>query len=98
MWRKHFDEVVGAIQDPDRLAEEACEAGLIATPIKEALMNAMYPDKGLTVLLTIDSQIRERPQLLHTHVIPLLRRQPGLVRVVSTLTASQCGELLNTLV
>ena len=92
VWRTHIDEIVAAIQDPDGLAEEASKAGLISTTVKELLTNAMFSDKALTVLLTIDSRIRENPQLLHTHVIPVLKRQPGLARVVSTLQDSLHGE------
>ena len=92
VWRTHINEIVAAIQDPDGLAEEASKAGLISTTVKELLTNAMFSDKALTILLTIDSRIRENPQLLHTHVIPVLKRQPGLARVVSTLQDSLHGE------
>ena len=95
VWCTHFDEMVSAIQDPDRLAEDAAIAGLILRPVKDSLISAVLPahDKASTVLLTIEEQIRERPQLLHTRVIPVLRTQPGLGRVVSGLQASY-GELL----
>ena len=92
VWRTHIDEMVVAIRDPDGLAEEASKDGLILTSQKECLTNAMLPDKALTVLLTIDSRIRENPQLLHTHVVPVLKRQPGLARVVSTLQNNLYGE------
>ena len=83
--------MVSAVQDPDRLAEDAANAGLILVPVKELIISATglpAHDRALTILLTIDSQMRENPQLLHTHVIPVLRRQPGLDRVVSALQAS----------
>ena len=92
VWRTHIDEIVAAIRDPDGLAEEASKDGLILTSLKECLTNAVFPDKVLTVLLTIDSRIRENLQLLHTRVVPVLKRQPGLARVVSTLQANLYGE------
>ena len=99
VWYTHFDEMVSAVQDPDRLAEDAVNAGLISKPVKDLLLSAVLPasDKALTVLLTIEREIKEGPQLLHTLVIPVLRTQPGLSRVVSTLQASY-GELLHVVV
>ena len=97
VWSTCFNETVSAIQDPDRLAEDAASAGLISPPVKQLLLSGCGElpvcDRALTVLLTIDSRIRESPQLLCTHLIPVLRRQPGLDRVVSTLQTS-CGESL----
>ena len=86
--------MVSAIQDPDHLAEDAANAGLILQPVKDLLRSAVLPvhDKALTVLLTIEREIKDKPQMLHTHVIPVLRTQPGLGRVVSALQAGY-GEL-----
>ena len=95
MWSTHFDETVSSIQDPDRLAEDAASCGLISVPVKDLILTAGLSayDRAWVVLLTIDSRIRESPQLLQTHVIPVLRRQPGLDRIVSTLHAS-CSKSL----
>ena len=96
VWHACFDETVSAIQDPDHLAEDAANAGLISATTKELILGAGLParDRSLTILLTIDSQMRENPQLLHTCMIPVLRRQQGLERVVSALQASY-GESLD---
>ena len=90
VWRTHFDKLASAIQDPDSLAEEATKAGLILVSVKELLTSAALPahDKTLTVLLTIERQIKDNPQLLHTRVIPLLRRQPGLEGVAFAMQAN----------
>jgi hypothetical protein len=90
VWSTCLDETVSSIQDPDRLAEDAANRGLISVPVKNLILTAglSIDDRALTVLLLIDSRIRESPRLLHTHVIPMLRRQPGLDRIVSTLQAS----------
>ena len=95
MWSTYLDEIVSSIQDLDRLAEDAADCGLISVPVTTMILTAGLSayDRAWVVLLTIDSQIRESPQLLQTHVIPVLRRQPGLDRIVSTLHAS-CGKSL----
>ena len=95
VWSTYLDKIVSSIQDPDRLAEDAASCGLISVPVKTMILTAglSADDRAWVVLLTIDSRIRESPQLLQTHVIPVLRRQPGLDRIVSTLQAS-CGESL----
>ena len=95
MWSTYLDKIVSSIQDLDRLAEDAVRCGLISVQIKTMILTAGLPadDRAWVILLTIDSRIRESPQLLQTCVIPVLRRQPGLDRIVSTLHAS-CGESL----
>ena len=97
IWRTHFEEIVTSIQDPDALAEEACKAGLIPLHVKEMLINTPFPDgdsKVMTILLTIEGRIKDNPQLFRTHLMSVLRKQPGLDGVVSTLQASY-GESLN---
>lgn len=96
VWDACFDEMVASIQDPDRLAEDAANAGLILVQMKELIQSAGLPahSRASTVLQIIKKELKERPQLLHTHVIPVLSRQPGLDRVVSALRASN-GESLN---
>ena len=96
MWSSYLDKIVLSIQDPDHLAEDAASCGLISVQIKTVILTAglSADDRAWVVLLTIDSRIRESPQLLQTHVIPLLRRQPGLDRIVSTLHASCSKSLL----
>ena len=95
MWSTYLDEIVSSIQDPDHLAEDAANCGLISVQIKTVILTAKLSadDRAWVILLTIDSRIKESPQLLQTHVIPVLRKQPGLDRIVSTLQAS-CGESL----
>ena len=96
VWSTYLDEIVSSIQDPDRLAEDAASCGLISVPVKTVILTAKLSadDRAWVVLLTIDSRIKESPQLLQTHVIPVLRKQPGLDRIVSTLQASYGESLL----
>ena len=71
--------MVGAITDPDAVAEEACKVGLIHPESKKILQSLPVDTKtkARSLLQSIEGKIEGQPLLFH-HFLALLKKLPGL--------------------
>ena len=75
-----------AITDPDALAEEACEVGLIHPDCKQMLhlFPADAKTKTRSLLQSIEGKIKDQPVCFHVF-LAVLKKLPGLANLGATL-------------